>query len=188
MGINYMCPECGIDGEAVKEATEMTKALMELVEGTTFEDAAKNPSILLAKVATKLRRIQDLLTGEGPVFFSARSGQNVVDVDLKSIMQMGHDEWMEEQVGKKVSVKSGDGKKDLGQGTLIGLVDVWFVEVPGSLRSAANAEKKPSWWLRRKVAGAGGTVRMEEGNPKIRLDSGEIVYGCQVWWSVIEDD
>jgi len=33
---------------------------------------------------------------------------------------------------------------------------------------------------------AGAVVKKSPANPKIVLDSGQVVYGCQVWWSQLE--
>jgi hypothetical protein len=83
----------------------------------------------------------------------------------------------------RVQVYSGDGQQDLGLGTWIGEVTVYFVRCPdGSLKSMRNAEEKPSDEL---VAELGGELACHENNPKIELDSGGIVYGCQVWWAPV---
>ncbi len=83
-------------------------------------------------------------------------------------------------MGTRVKVWSGDQKTYLGEGTLIGFVTVYFlVENDGSLKSGANAEEKPVGYPEDRIVEA-------TGNPKIRLDNGEFVYGCQVWWEPIK--
>lgn len=76
----------------------------------------------------------------------------------------------------RVRVRSGDGTKDLGKGTYVGDVDVYYATKDGVLLSLQNAEAPP-------MPGdlpAGAVVRKSHGNPKIILDTGEVVYGCQV--------
>ena len=71
----------------------------------------------------------------------------------------------------------------LSYGKLVGYVTVYFVETEDGLRSLENAEEKPT---NEQIAEMGGSQLCSiEDNPKIRLDSGEIVYGCQVWWEEI---
>lgn len=81
--------------------------------------------------------------------------------------------------GTRVKVHSGDGQKFLGEGKYVGDVTVWFMRMPdGSLRSLKDAEKKP---LRHETP-PGAMLLESPDNPKIVLDSGDVVYGCQVWW------
>ncbi len=81
----------------------------------------------------------------------------------------------------RVKVQSGDGSEDLGEGTLVGFVPVYiFRHGAGSLLSFSMAEEKPPHALE-------GELEKIEGNPKIVLDSGRTVYGCQVWWEPIEE-
>lgn len=87
----------------------------------------------------------------------------------------------------KVVVYDGTGEVLLGEGELIGYVTVygWFDE-QGRLLSLNDAETKPEGAkladfddiLDGQVTGVMEIVH----NPKIRLDDGRIVYGCQVWW------
>lgn len=78
---------------------------------------------------------------------------------------------------RRVKVRSGDGSEDLGLGTYVGDVDVYYIRMPnGTLQSLANAELQPT------DVPPGGKVLKSSGNPKILLDSGDTVYGCQVWW------
>ena len=84
--------------------------------------------------------------------------------------------------GMRVRVHDGSGEKLLGDGTYEGNVKVYFVSMPdGSLQSLKDAEQEPP----PEMVPEGAEVICSEDNPKIRLDSGEVVYGCQVWWSEI---
>ena len=58
MGINYVCPECGIDSEAVAEAVGIVSQILE--SGRTF----------LAEISPELERVRDLLKGKGLVYFT----------------------------------------------------------------------------------------------------------------------
>ncbi len=86
------------------------------------------------------------------------------------------------QAGMRVRVHDGSGEKLLGEGTYEGDVSVYFIVMPdGSLRSLSNAEEEPP----PEMVPEGGEVVKTDDNPKIRLDTGEVVYGCQVWWEPI---
>ena len=85
----------------------------------------------------------------------------------------------------RVKVTSGDLKRDLGEGTYT--EDVWLyygITEDGSLVSAKNPEVEP------KLEDLPGAVKIAraEQNPKIRLDSGEVIYGCQCWWVPVEGE
>ena len=83
----------------------------------------------------------------------------------------------------RVRVHSGDGSKLLGEGWYVGDVTVYFMRHPdGHLTSLADAEKPPPV----EEMPEGAQLERSDGNPKIKLDSGEVVYGCQVWWEPIE--
>lgn len=87
------------------------------------------------------------------------------------------------RVGMRVEVWSGDRNEYLGEGEFVGFVDVYLLRMPdGSIMSSENAEEKPEG------TGIENYAERVEGNPKIRLDSGRIVYGCQVWWKQIEGE
>ena len=65
-------------------------------------------------------------------------------------------------------------------GQYVGDVTVYVIHHPrGSLVSDKLAETRPT---NEEVAAIGGRLERVDGNPKIVLDSGEVVYGCQVWW------
>jgi hypothetical protein len=95
---------------------------------------------------------------------------------------------MEATPGATVSVRSGDNETDLGQGTYLGEVTVYyFVSKDGTLiHTFGHAETEPPWDIVTTMKAEGCELARHEGNPKIRLDNGEIVYGCQVWWVPIE--
>ena len=75
----------------------------------------------------------------------------------------------------RVLVWSGDGQTYLGEGNYDEDVTVYFFEIDGGISSNRNAEEKPEDLPEEKI------IKFD-GNPKIVLDSGDIVYGCQVWW------
>lgn len=87
----------------------------------------------------------------------------------------------------RVQVISGDGTKYLGEGTYVGDVSVHFFRMAdGSLRSLKDAETMPDQEIINQFEKVGGQLVTTPYNPKIVLDSGKIVYGCQVWWKRIE--
>ena len=80
---------------------------------------------------------------------------------------------------KRVRVWNGDRSEFLGEGNYVSDVTVYFIQMPdGSLQSGTNAELEPE----DEDVPEGGVVRKVGNNPKIIMDSGEVVYGCQVWW------
>lgn len=84
--------------------------------------------------------------------------------------------------GARVKVHDGTGENYLGEGTYEGEVEVYVIRMPdGSIRSAENAEEPPPPG----DVPPGCSVQKIPGNPKIRLDSGRVVYGAQVWWDEI---
>jgi hypothetical protein len=84
---------------------------------------------------------------------------------------------------QRVRVWNGDQSEFLGEGDYVGNVAIYAIQMPdGSLRSNTNAEVEPD------EVPEGGVVRRMNNNPKIVLDNGQTVYGCQVWWEPIEDD
>ena len=86
--------------------------------------------------------------------------------------------------GSRVKVMSGNGQTDLGLGTLVGCVPVYFFRGPeGNLLSDKLCEKKPSRAQICVMKLSGATLVEKQANPKIVLDNGDTVYGCQVWWS-----
>ena len=83
----------------------------------------------------------------------------------------------------RVKVWNGDQSKYLGEGTLLGTATVYFFpDKDGIIHSLKNAEEKP-----KDIPGE--DIIKSANNPKIELDTGEIVYGCQVWWerSVVKE-
>ena len=83
----------------------------------------------------------------------------------------------------RVTVRNGDRSKYLGEGTYNDSAVVFVVVQPdGSLRSMPDASQYPS----RDLEATGQVVRHER-NPVIVLDSGQTVFGCQVWWSPIPE-
>jgi hypothetical protein len=80
----------------------------------------------------------------------------------------------------RVNVWNGDRSEFLGEGEYVGDVTVYFFETEGGISSASNAEEKPEGVPEDKIIEA-------PNNPKIVLDSGRVVYGCQVYWAPIEE-
>jgi hypothetical protein len=90
----------------------------------------------------------------------------------------------------RVRVFSGDGQTDLGLGWYVDNVTTYaFRDLrTGSLRSAPNAEEPPSDELTLDMELHGWELDVLPDNPKIELDGGETVYGCQVWWSRVPEE
>ena len=84
----------------------------------------------------------------------------------------------------RVKVWNGDHTEFLGEGEYTGDVMVYVIQMPdGSLRSVQNAEEKPP----PEMIPDGAFLRESPNNPKIVLDDGRVVYGCQVWWEPAEN-
>lgn len=80
---------------------------------------------------------------------------------------------------RRVKVWNGDQSEYLGEGDYVGNVKVYFVRMEdGSIQSNRNAEEKPD----PANLPEGADIIKAGKNPKIVLDNGETVYGCQVWW------
>lgn len=90
----------------------------------------------------------------------------------------------EYKIGMRCRVFDGSGEIPLGEGVYEGNAKVYFmVLADGSLQSLQNAEVEPP----ADEIPEGAEVVCSEDNPKIRLDDGQVVYGCQVWWEIIEE-
>jgi hypothetical protein len=89
------------------------------------------------------------------------------------------------KIGTRVQVNMGDGVTPQGKGTYQGEVAVYYILMPdGSLHSKQDAEERPTI---EEIEAANGKLITSPGNPKIVLDNGDVVYGCQVWWEPIKD-
>lgn len=87
----------------------------------------------------------------------------------------------------RVKVLSGDRRTYLGEGDHVGGVTTWvWVSPSGSLASPPECEQEPSAEVKAEMEADGYELLSIDGNPKIVLDSGEVVYGCQVWWTPVE--
>jgi hypothetical protein len=77
----------------------------------------------------------------------------------------------------------------MGEGTLTDLVKscYYLVPVANIMMTPDNPERCPSRWYQLFQRLVGGQLLYSESMPKIRLDSGTIVYGSQVWWKVVEE-
>lgn len=84
----------------------------------------------------------------------------------------------------RVQVWNGDQSEFLGHGELVGTATVYFVAgADGGLYSMENPEERPPEEMLRELD---GEIIESADNPKIRLDDGSHVYGCQVWWSPVD--
>jgi hypothetical protein len=90
----------------------------------------------------------------------------------------------------RVIVWNGDRSELLGEGVFESSVTVYFGQKKTSLPngdvnlelvSLADAEKKPT----PEELGEGVDVLTISDCPKIVLDNGKVVYGCQVWWEPV---
>ena len=89
----------------------------------------------------------------------------------------------------RVRVWYGDKTQELGLGTLEGYVTLYFVQIPGGmLISLPDAETRPTKAELAAVNPRGGMLVEWPGNPKIRLDTGQVVYGCLVHWSPVPSE
>ncbi len=92
---------------------------------------------------------------------------------------------MESRKSTRVRVLNGDRTKELGPGTLVGTADVWvFPAKDGSLWTTGDPEQQPTEDMIAKMLDAGcERPELVKSNPRILLDDGNTVYGCQVWWA-----
>jgi hypothetical protein len=82
----------------------------------------------------------------------------------------------------RVHVQNGDQSVDLGEGTYTHNATVYVYRTPtGELRSNHDATQLPPGIPL-------DDVDKIPDNPVIQLDSGDVVYGCQVWWGPVEDN
>jgi len=89
-----------------------------------------------------------------------------------------------DKIPERVRVWNGDQTQYLGEGKYVGEADVYFIRRPdGSILSNHNAEIEPD----PSEVPDDCVVVSSTGNPKIVLDNGDTVYGCQVWWEPVED-
>ena len=90
---------------------------------------------------------------------------------------------------KRVKVHSGTGKELLGYGNFVGCVPVFFWRGSGgNLLSDKKCEERPSLQIIKEMEASGAELVELQSNPKIVLDNGDVVYGCQVWWQPEEPD
>ncbi len=92
--------------------------------------------------------------------------------------------------GTRVKVTSGDGQTQMGEGTYMGDVEVnvFWSEAEGVMKSLSDAQSKPTDEIVAEMKSQGYEYELFGESPKIILDSGETVYGCQVWWTPIKDE
>jgi hypothetical protein len=83
---------------------------------------------------------------------------------------------------QRVRVHDGNNENLLGEGYYVGDVPVYAFQDPntGVLVSMADATQP--------LVVPPGCIKHDiPSNPKIELDDGTVVYGCQVWWEPIPD-
>jgi len=94
---------------------------------------------------------------------------------------------MVSQKCRRVKVWNGDKTKYLGEGVLVGEVNIYgvFVQQHGQpvLKTNPDPTKMPDLDALPKDAKI-----HKSKSPKIQLDSGEIAYGCQTWWQAIPEE
>jgi hypothetical protein len=89
----------------------------------------------------------------------------------------------------RVKVWSDDKERDLRFGTLEGYVTVFFVKLPGgALIPLPGAEIRPTKTEVAALNPQRGMLVEWPGAPKIRLDSGQVIYGCLVHWAPIQEE
>jgi|WetSurMetagenome_2_1015567.scaffolds.fasta_scaffold1165256_1 hypothetical protein len=88
----------------------------------------------------------------------------------------------------RVKVWSGNSEQGSGLGTLEGYVTVFFVRLPGGrLVPLPNPETRPTEAEVAYINGQGSRLVEWPGNPRIRLDSGQVVYGHVVHWAPLAE-
>jgi hypothetical protein len=125
-------------------------------------------------------RLHDLLLPYLPEFQKQMEDTTVtIDVLVTAVIRL-----FPRKPPYRVAVRDGSGSKEMGKGTYVGEVAVYFIVGPDGISSGTNAEEPPS----PESIPSGAEVIRREGNPKIVLDSGKVVYGCQVWWEPIDEE
>lgn len=127
------------------------------------------------KIINFLKQYAKEIAVLGSVEEAARCIEEAVEAENKKL-----DAYSKKSIGQRVRVKDGSNTSVVGFGTYEGQVDVYVVKTAeGNLLSDSNAEVKPEY------IPPGGVLVKLPNNPKIRLDNGKVVYGCQVWWELI---
>lgn len=90
--------------------------------------------------------------------------------------------------GKRIRALSGDGSTDLGEGVLIGEARVFLFHrsSDGSVLSLEDAETIPDQETIDRFL-KDGCALFSINTPKIKMDSGQVVYGAQVWWEELDE-
>lgn len=128
---------------------------------------------------TLKQRLHDLLLPYLPDFKAAVGETRTIEDLIGALI-----DFFPKKPPYRVAVRDGSGAKELGKGTYVGEVAVYFIVGPHGITSGKNAEEPPP----PETVPAGSKVVYREGNPKIVLDNGEVVYGCQVWWEPIDEE
>jgi len=93
------------------------------------------------------------------------------------------------KIGQRVRVVSADQSRDLGLGTYMG--EAPMSEIPDEPAPECDAiDHIPMSAEQQEVVGQ-LVEELEAGDettPRIKLDSGETVYGFQCWWSTVDDE
>lgn len=84
----------------------------------------------------------------------------------------------------RVSVRDGCSKEDLGLGWFVGVATVYAFRQSGTyaLVTQSDPTQEPSSEMIAEMESRGFYLDKLDSNPVIELDSGETVYGSQVWW------
>lgn len=84
---------------------------------------------------------------------------------------------------ERVIVFSGDGKSVIGIGTMVGYEKLVYVFAENDGMSLVNASlEKPSDVIVEEMEKRGYTLVELKDNPRIVMDSGSTLFGCQCWW------
>tara|TARA_Y100000034_G_scaffold67850_1_gene81892 strand:+ start:537 stop:887 length:351 start_codon:yes stop_codon:yes gene_type:complete len=84
---------------------------------------------------------------------------------------------------QRVKVWNGDQSEYLGEGTLEGEVEIYGIITSSGLTSLADPTQEPH----PSQIPANGKLHRGK-SPKILLDDGRVVFGCQTWWQAIGPD
>lgn len=137
--------------------------------------------------------VESVLTHEHFVFGNIPPGTEQSFAGLAGVKSIEVDKYQEGVIalakskiiapGTRVRVLDGSGNVHIGDGVYEGDVTVYVMRMPdGSLQSLSIAELRPD----PATVPAGAVVSEIKQNPKIRLDDGRVVYGCQVWYATVE--
>lgn len=90
-------------------------------------------------------------------------------------------------MGRRVKVLNGDQTAYVGEGEHVANVSVYiFVKRDEMhIETVGNPEEMPTEETVRMMRSKDMVMEHVPANPKMLLDDGRIIYGCQCWWTYV---